>query len=331
MTPSRKNLSAVPTDQGDRTDTESKKGAKRDPAAFVGGGGTNGRALEGPGLYGLLVESVQDYAIFALDPSGHILSWNEGAFRLKGYTADEIIGRHFSIFYPPEDVARGKTAWELEVAARDGRVEDEGWRIRKDGSRFWANVVITALRDPSGALVGFGKVTRDLTERHKNEDELRQSEERFRLIVQNVRDYAIFMLDPQGYIETWNEGARRIKGYSEQEIIGRHFSTFYPREDVERGKPPRELEVAAREGRFEDEGWRIRKDGSSFWANVVITALRDARGRLVGYGKITRDLKLLARDAPTNASAKPRAWRIGMFERDSAPPAIATSMWPSAI
>src|SRR2546430_342241 len=170
MTPSRKDLSAVPTDQGDRADTEPKKGAKRDPAAFVGGGGTKGSSLEGPGLYGLLVESVQDYAIFALDPSGHILSWNEGAFRLKGYTADEIIGRHFSIFYPPEDVARGKTAWELDVAAREGRVEDEGWRIRKDGSRFWANVVITALRDARGRLVGFGKITRDLTERKEAEE-----------------------------------------------------------------------------------------------------------------------------------------------------------------
>src|SRR2546423_1061146 len=170
MTPSRKNLSAAPTDQGDRADTEPKKGAKRDPAAFVGGGGTKGSSLAGAGLYGLLVERVQDYAIFALDPSGHILSWNEGAFRLKGYTADEIIGRHFSIFYPPEDVARGKTAWELEVAAREGRVEDEGWRVRKDGSRFWANVVITALRDASGALVGYGKITRDLTERKEAEE-----------------------------------------------------------------------------------------------------------------------------------------------------------------
>src|SRR5256886_9072173 len=188
MTPSRKDLSAVPTDQGDRADTEPKKGAKRDPAAFVGGGGTKGSSLEGPGLYGLLVESVQDYAIFALDPSGHILSWNEGAFRLKGYTADEIIGRHFSIFYPPEDVARGKTAWELEVAAREGRVEDEGWRIRKDGSRFWANVVITALRDPSGRLVGFGKITRDLTERKKDEDGARQGEGRFRAVVEEARD-----------------------------------------------------------------------------------------------------------------------------------------------
>src|SRR2546430_1058314 len=170
MTPSRKDLSAVPTDQGDRADTEPKKGAKRDPAAFVGGGGTKGSSLEGPGLYGLLVESVQDYAIFALDPSGHILSWNEGAFRLKGYTAEEIIGRHFSIFYPPEDVARGKTTWELEVAAREGRFEVEGWRIRKDGTRFWANVLITALFDPTGQLVGFAKVTRDLTEQKHAEE-----------------------------------------------------------------------------------------------------------------------------------------------------------------
>src|SRR5439155_232348 len=170
MTPSRKDLSAVPTDQGDRADTEPKKGAKRDPAAFVGGGGTNGSSLKGPGLYGLLVESVQDYAIFALDPSGHILSWNEGAFRLKGYTADEIIGRHFSIFYPREELERDKPQGELEVAAREGRIEDEGWRIRKDGSHFWANVVITALRDARGRLVGYGKITRDLTERKEAEE-----------------------------------------------------------------------------------------------------------------------------------------------------------------
>ena len=289
MTPSRKHASAPP-DQERRDKSEQARGAHREAATFVGAGGTRGISPESTGLYGLLIESVQDYAIFALDPTGHVLSWNEGAFRLKGYTAGEIIGRHFSIFYPPEDVARGKTAWELETAAREGRVEDEGWRVRKDGSRFWANVVITALRDPSGALVGFGKVTRDLTERRKNEEHLRESEERFRLLVQSVRDYAIFMLDPQGYVVTWNEGARRIKGYPDDEIIGRHFSTFYPREDVERGKPPWELEVAAREGRFEDEGWRIRRDGSHFWANVVITALRDASGKLIGYAKVTRDL-----------------------------------------
>jgi PAS domain S-box-containing protein len=248
------------------------------------------RGREGSGLYWLLVESVRDYAIFALDPGGHILTWNQGAMRLKGYRPEEIIGEHFSIFYPPEEVARGKTTEELRVAAAEGRVEDEGWRIRKDGSRFWANVVITALRDSSGALVGFGKVTRDLTERRASEEALRMSEERFRLLTQSVRDYAIFMLDPDGRIATWNEGAQRIKGYTAQEIIGRHFSAFYPADDIARGKPPWELREATRDGRFEDEGWRLRKDGSRFWANVVITALRNPGGSLIGFTKVTRDL-----------------------------------------
>ena len=241
-------------------------------------------------LYRLLIESVRDYAIFALDRTGHILTWNPGAERFKGWTANEIIGKHFSIFYPQEDLDNRKPWWELEVAEREGRLEDEGWRMRKDGTRFWANVVITALRDETGELVGFAKVTRDLTERRRAEEELRESEERFRLLVQSVRDYGIFMLDPGGHIASWNEGAQHIKGYTEREILGRHFSVFYPREDVEAGKPPWELEVAAREGRFEDEGWRIRKDGTRFWANVVITALRNARGELVGYTKVTRDL-----------------------------------------
>ena len=247
-------------------------------------------ALEGSGLYRLLVDSVQDYAIFALDARGNILSWNAGARRLKGYLPEEIIGKHFSVFYPPEDVAQGKTTMELEVATRDGRVEDEGWRIRKDGSRFWANVVITALRDSRGTLVGFAKVTRDLTERRAAEDALRQSEERFRLLVQGVKDYAIFMLDPQGRVASWNDGAQRIKGYTAGEIIGRHFSAFYPAADVAAGKTKMELQVATRTGKYEEEGWRVRKDGSCFWANVLITAIRDADGRLVGFAKVTRDL-----------------------------------------
>jgi PAS domain S-box-containing protein len=280
---------AQPADNQGKTGS-ADAGARRDAAVFVGAGGTGGAGIEGAGLYGLLVDSVQDYAIFALDTSGHILSWNKGAARLKGYTAREIIGRHFSIFYPPEDVERGKTKWELEVAAREGRFEDEGWRIRKDGTRFWANVVITALFDETGTLVGFGKVTRDLTTRRDAEEELRESEERNRLIIQSVRDYAIFMLDPNGNVASWNEGARRIKGYEPEEIIGRHFSAFYPEADIERGKPPWELEVAAREGRFEDEGWRIRKDGTRFWANVIITALFNPKGELVGFAKVTRDL-----------------------------------------
>jgi len=262
--------------------------AEREAAPFAGTGGST--VAEGSGLHRLLVDSVQDYAIFALDPRGYVLSWNAGAQRLKGYRSEEIIGRHFSTFYPPEDVASGKPAWWLNAAVRDGRVESEGWRVRKDGTRFWANVVITALRDETGTLVGFAKVTRDLTERRAAEERLRQSEERFRLIVQSVRDYAIFMLDPGGHIASWNTGAQRLKGYRPEEIIGRHFSTFYPPDDVAAGKPAWELEVAVRDGRVEDEGWRVRKDGTRFWANVVITALRDETGTLVGFAKVTRDL-----------------------------------------
>jgi PAS domain S-box-containing protein len=263
--------------------------AESDAAEFAQGTAT-ATPPEGSGLYRLLVDSVQDYAIFALDVRGHVLSWNAGARRLKGYEPEEIIGRHFSTFYPPDAVAAGKPEWELEVATRDGRVEDEGWRVRKDGSLFWANVVITALRETNGALVGFAKVTRDLTERRGAEEALRESEERFRVLVQGVRDYAIFMLDPQGRVASWNEGAERINGYKAEEIVGRHFSTFYPAADVAAGKTKMELEVASREGKYEEEGWRVRKDGSCFWASVLITALRGADGRLIGYAKVTRDL-----------------------------------------
>ena len=241
-------------------------------------------------LYRRLVESVSDYAIFALDPEGYVSSWNPGAQRIKGYTADEIIGRHFSSFYPPDDVAAGKPAWELEVAAREGRVEDEGWRLRKDGSRFWANVVISAVRDNQGQVTGFTKVTRDVTERRSAEEALRQSEERFRILVQSVQDYAILMLDPEGRVSSWNKGAERIKGYAADEIIGRSFMLFYPPDVAANGFPQRELEVAAREGHFEDENWRVRKDGSRFWASVVITALHSTDGRLIGFAKVTRDL-----------------------------------------
>jgi PAS domain S-box-containing protein len=245
---------------------------------------------ETTGLYKLLVERVRDYAIFALDTTGHILSWNEGAERLKGYSASEIIGRHFSIFYPAADIASGKPPTELEVALRVGRLEDEGWRLRKDGSRFWANVVITALHDDSGAHVGFAKVTRDLSDRRAAEETLRASEERFRLLVQNVKDYAIFMLDPNGNVASWNAGAESIKGYKATEIIGRHFSTFYPFEEVASGKPAFELKMASKLGSFEDEGWRVRKDGTLLWANVVITALRNPANEIIGFAKVTRDL-----------------------------------------
>jgi PAS domain S-box-containing protein len=238
--------------------------------------------------YRLLVEQVTEYAIFRLDPSGRVATWNQGAERIKGYRADEIVGQHFSRFYRPEDV--WKCEVELDVATREGKVNDEGWRVRKDGSLFWANVLITALRDPTGRLVGFAKVTRDMTDRRRAEEALRASEERFRLLIEGVKDYAIFMLDPRGIISSWNVGAERIKGYRASEIVGQHFSRFYPEEDVRAGKCELELERATLDGRFEDEGWRLRKDGTRFWANVVITALHDPSGTLVGFGKVTRDL-----------------------------------------
>jgi len=238
----------------------------------------------------LLVESVRDYAIFMLDPEGRVATWNAGAQRIKGYSAEEIIGRHFSTFYPPEAVAAQWPQQELEMAKRDGRFEDEGWRLRKDGTRFWANVIITALYDRAGVLRGFGKVTRDLTERRAHEERVRASEERFRMLVEGVRDYAIFMLDPQGRVVSWNAGAQRIKGYQPEEIIGQHFSVFYPPEALERGWPEYELSVARKDGRFEDEGWRVRKDKSLFWANVVITPLHGDDGVLRGYSKVTRDM-----------------------------------------
>ncbi len=238
----------------------------------------------------LLVESIRDYAIFMLDEKGHVLTWNPGAERFKGYCAEEIIGKHFSIFYPEEAKQKRWPQYELEVAAATGVFEDEGWRVRKDGTLFWANVVITALRDPDEKLLGFAKVTRDLTQRRAHEEQLRRSEERFRLLVENVPEYAIFMLDPNGRVATWNSGAQRLKGYTAEEIIGKHFSIFYPEDARESGWTDHELQVAAEQGRFVDTGWRLRKDGTTFWAHVIITALRDETGRLVGYAKLTRDM-----------------------------------------
>ena len=237
-----------------------------------------------------IVDGVQDYAIFLLDSEGHVRSWNSGAQRIKGYTAEEIVGRHFSTFYPREAVERRWPQQELELAAAQGRFEDEGWRVRKDGTLFWANVVITALRAPSGEVRGFAKITRDLTHRRRQEEALRQSEERFRLLIESVRDYAIFMLDTQGRVATWNAGAERIKGYRAEDIIGEHFRVFYPEEARRRGWPEEELRRAREEGRYEDEGIRVRKDGTSFWAHVVLTPVWDAAGALRGYAKVTRDL-----------------------------------------
>jgi len=237
-----------------------------------------------------LLGSVQDYAIFALDAQGVIETWNPGAERLKGYSAKEAIGLHFSVFYPPEDRAAGKCQRLLDIAARCGHVEDEGWRVRKDGVLFWASVVISAIRDDDGRLVGYSKVTRDLTERRQTQEELRQSEQRFRLLLESVQDYAIYMLDLDGRVVTWNAGAARVKGYAARDIIGKHVSVFYTAEERAAGVCERELKIAAEVGRFEVEGWRVRQDGTQLWASVVITAMRDAQGVLIGFAKVTRDL-----------------------------------------
>src|SRR5580704_14634320 len=175
----------------------------------------------------LLVDAVSDYALLMLDPSGNVVSWNTGAERIKGYKADEIIGRHFSCFYLPEAIARGHPEAELRIAATEGRYTEEGWRVRKDGSRFLAEVVITAIRNNNGELTGFAKVTRDVSEQKSSSDALHASEERFRLLVDAVSDYALLMLDPSGIVVSWNTGAERIKGYKADEIIGKHFSCFY--------------------------------------------------------------------------------------------------------
>jgi PAS domain S-box-containing protein len=240
--------------------------------------------------YRLLVEAVTDYAIFMLDPNGVVSSWNPGAQRIKGYLPDEIIGQHFSRFYTEEDRNSGLAARALETARRTGKFENEGWRVRKDGTRFWAAVVIDPIWSPSGDLVGYAKITRDLTERKQAEQMLKLSEEQFRLLVQGVTDYAIYMLDPEGNVANWNLGAQRIKGYSPEEIIGRHFSQFYTDEDRAAGEPRRALATALREGKFEKESWRVRKDGTRFWAHVVIDPLRDETGTLLGFAKITKDV-----------------------------------------
>jgi PAS domain S-box-containing protein len=238
----------------------------------------------------MLVEAVTDYAIYMLDPSGIVTSWNPGARRFKGYEESEILGEHFSRFYTAEDRKTELPRRALETAEREGKFESEGWRVRKDGSQFWAYVIIDPIRDSKGKLVGFAKVTRDLTERRAAEAELRQSQEQFRLLVQGVTDYAIYLINLEGMVASWNAGAERIKGYKPDEIIGQHFSVFYTEEDRTAGLPAIALETARRDGRFEREGLRVRKDGTGFWANVVIDAIRDGEGVLIGFAKITRDI-----------------------------------------
>ncbi|XXS81548.1 GNAT family N-acetyltransferase [Sorangium sp. So ce176] len=273
----------------------------------------------------MLIDGVKDYAIFLLDPEGRVSTWNAGAEHIKGYSAEEVIGTHFSRFYPAEALDRKWPDIELAEARRLGRFEDEGWRVRKDGSMFWANVTITALRDAQGELRGFSKITRDLTERKRQEESLRQSEERFRTLVEGVKDYAIFMLDPEGRVSTWNAGAQKIKGYSAEEVIGTHFSRFYPADAIVRGWPEKVLAAARRDGRSEDEGWRVRKDGSMFWASVVVTAIRGPQGELRGFSKITRDLTERKRFEQIESNARQMEEFVAMLAHELRNPLASIS------
>ncbi|MFC0243786.1 hybrid sensor histidine kinase/response regulator [Rhodopseudomonas telluris] len=245
--------------------------------------------FESERAFRILVQGVTDYAIYMLDHTGIVSSWNTGAARIKGYEASEVIGRHFSIFYPPEDQAAGLPERALAAARATGRFEAEGWRLRKDGTRFFASVVIDAIVE-EGQFIGFAKITRDITERLKARSALAESENHFRLLVGNITDYALYMLDPQGFITNWNLGGQRIKGYVPDEIVGQHFGRFYTPADQKAGKPARALQIARETGRYEEEGFRVRKDGSFFWASVIIDPIRNDSGELIGFAKITRDI-----------------------------------------
>jgi PAS domain S-box-containing protein len=238
----------------------------------------------------LLVDAVIDYALYMLDPEGRIVTWNAGAERFKGYSSDEIIGEHFSRFFLPEDRDAGLPARALATAAREGRFEAEGWRIKKDGTRFWAHAILDPIRGDDGSLLGFAKITRDITEKRRLEQATYESALQLRMLVQGVRDYAIYMLDRDGRITSWNSGARAIKGYEEEEVLGQHFSRFYTEEDRARGAPDAALETSLRDGKFEAEAQRVRKDGSLFWAHVLIDPIYNEAGEHVGFAKITRDI-----------------------------------------
>lgn len=240
--------------------------------------------------YELLVNAVSDYAIYMLDPDGQIVTWNAGARRFKGYEPGEIIGDNFSRFFTPEDRAAGKPQDILRIAREEGRYEAEGERVRKDGSHIWVHVIVDPIIAETGDLLGYAKITRDITERRAADRALFAAEQRFRMLVQGVKDYAIYMLDLEGRITNWNAGAQAIKGYLAQDIVGQHFSLFYTEEDRIHGEPGLALETALRDGRYEREAERVRKDGSRFWAHVVIDPIRDEGGSLIGFAKITRDI-----------------------------------------
>ncbi len=245
-----------------------------------------------------LVNGVTDYAIYMLDPEGRVATWNIGAERSTGYTAREVLGKHFSLFFLPEDAQAGVPAEELATTVRLERYESEAWRQRKDGTKFWALVTLTAIRGPNGELRGFAKVTRDMSAQKAAEVALKSLNaqlERYRIIVENVTDHLIYTLDAEGRIESWNPSAQRILGYPPEEVVGLEYAMNFLPEEAEAGEPQRQLEEASRNGHCATEGWRKRRDGSIFWSSGVLTALRNQEGTLTGYIRVARDMTLQKR------------------------------------
>ncbi|GAC1310735.1 MAG: hypothetical protein NVSMB21_19110 [Vulcanimicrobiaceae bacterium] len=238
-----------------------------------------------------LLDSLTDYAIFAMSKSGIIVDWNAGAALTFGYAAHEVIGKPYSVIFTAEDIASGRPEAELAASRARGKAAVDGWHVRKDGSRIWCTDTVQQLVDDSGTLVGFTKIVRDSSDHHAALEGLRESEERLRLLIEGVTDYAIFSLDCDGIIRLWNPGAEIIFGYTEAEIVGRHFSTVYPAESIARGVPALEIEAAARDGKAFDESWLLRGDGETFFSSGHMTRLRAAAdGRPRGFVKIARDI-----------------------------------------
>jgi PAS domain S-box-containing protein len=238
----------------------------------------------------LLVGSVQDYGVFMLSLDGAIESWNQGAQRLKGYRAHEVVGSTISRFFPPEEIEKGTPGRLFQDAILKGTATYEGWLVRKGGDRFWALVTLSAVEDESGRLRGVTNVARDLTERKKVEDALRESEERLRLLLDSVQDYGVFMVSPDGQVASWSPGAERVQGYKVEEALGAPLSRFFPPQEVENRTPERLIQEAVAKGRAEYEGWLVRKGGTTFWASVTLGSVMDRYGQLHGFSNVTRDL-----------------------------------------